>query len=500
MVNDYIKKIKDFYHKYLSFRSLRVRIFLIVLLIGIIPSVAMRYGIMRNYEQRAVELRTLTVQNQLKIIADHLINEDYFNTNRSEVINAELEMLSNLYDGRVQIISGNLRIIKDTYGISEGKTIISEEVIKCFMGESLSNYDAQNAYIEMTIPIIDNQNVSSEEAGGNVSTGPDPRVKGVMLTSISTDYIVDTMAILSRKAMILEALMIMAIVAIALILSIVLTRPFERVTKAIGEVKAGYSNKSISVPDLAETEHIVEAFNQLLQRMKVLDDSRQEFVSNVSHELKTPLTSMKVLADSLLVQEDVPVELYQEFMEDIVSEIDRENRIITDLLTLVKMDKKVSALNIVSLNINDLTELILKRLRPLARKKDVEVVFESVRPVMAEVDEVKMTLVMSNLVENAIKYNKEHGWVKVVLDADHQYFTFEVSDSGIGIPEDSLAQIYERFYRVEKSHSREIGGTGLGLAITKSAVLMHRGSITVTSTEGEGSTFLVKIPLNYIAG
>lgn len=501
-----IEKIKKVFHQYISLRSLRARIFLIVLVVGIVPSIAMRYGIMRNYEQRAVEQRTVTVQNQLKILADHLINEDYLNTRTSEVINAELEMLSSLYDGRVQIISGNLKVIKDTYGISEGKTIISEEVIKCFMGESLSNYDAQYGYIEMTIPIIDNQNVIEDSqgaaAGNAITVGvkqPDPRVKGVMLTSISTDHITDTLTVLYRKASILEALMIMAIVAIALILSIALTRPFERVTKAINEVKGGYSNESISVSDLAETEHIVEAFNQLLQRMKVLDDSRQEFVSNVSHELKTPLTSMKVLADSLLAQENVPAELYQEFMEDIVSEIDRENQIITDLLALVKMDKKVSALNIAVININDLTELILKRLRPIARKKDVEVVFESVRPVVAEVDEVKMTLVMSNLVENAIKYNKEHGWVKVVLDADHQYFTFEVSDSGIGIPEDCLAQIYERFYRVDKSHSREIGGTGLGLAITKSAVLMHRGSITVTSTEGEGSTFLVKIPLNYIA-
>lgn len=505
MINKYLVKIKEFYHKYLSLRSLRVRIFLIVLVVGIIPSIAMRYGIMRNYEQRAVELRKVTVQNQLKILADHLINEDYLNTRSSPVINAELEMLANLYDGRAQVIGGNVRVVKDTYGISEGKTIISEEVIRCFMGESLSNYDALNGYIEMTIPIIDNQNVSHDEgeiAGAVMSGGvkqPDPRVKGVLLISISTDYISDTMEILSRKAMILEMLMIMAIVAIALLLSSGLTRPFERVTRAINEVKAGYSNESISVPDLAETEHIVEAFNQLLQRMKVLDDSRQEFVSNVSHELKTPLTSMKVLADSLLVQENVPAELYQEFMEDIVSEIDRENQIITSLLTLVKMDKKVSVLNIVSININDLTELILKRLRPIARKKDVEVIFESIRPVVAEVDEVKLTLVMSNLVENAIKYNKEHGWVRVVLDADHQYFTFEVSDSGIGIPEDSLAQIYERFYRVEKSHSREIGGTGLGLAITRSAVLMHRGSITVTSTEGEGSTFLVKIPLSYIA-
>lgn len=157
-------------------------------------------------------------------------------------------------------------------------------------------------------------------------------------------------------------------------------------------------------------------------------------------------------------------------------------------------------MNIASISINDLAELILKRLRPIARKKDVEVVFESVRPVVAEVDEVKLTLIMTNLVENAIKYNKEHGWVKVELDADHQCFTFKVSDSGLGIPEDALTHIYERFYRVDKSHSREIGGTGLGLAITKSAVLMHRGAITVNSVEGEGSCFTVKIPLSSTGG
>ena len=236
-----------------------------------------------------------------------------------------------------------------------------------------------------------------------------------------------------------------------------------------------------------------------MEKEKILEQSRQKmaFFSNLSNELKTPMAAIKVLADSLLVQQDAPVELYQEFLGDITSEIDRENRIITDLLALVKMDKKAQELNIVSLNVNDLTELILKRLRPIARKKDVEVVFESMRPVTAEVDEVKMTLIMTNLVENAIKYNKDHGWVKVELDADHQYFTFRVSDSGVGIPEDALAHIYDRFYRVDKSHSREIGGTGLGLAITKSAVLVHRGTITVTSKEGQGSSFSVRIPLFY---
>jgi signal transduction histidine kinase len=147
---------------------------------------------------------------------------------------------------------------------------------------------------------------------------------------------------------------------------------------------------------------------------------------------------------------------------------------------------------------NELTELILKRLRPIARKRDVEVVLESFRSVVAEVDEVKMTLILSNLVDNAIKYNKEHGLVKITLNADHQYFTIEVRDTGIGIPEDDLAQIYERFYRVDKSHAREIAGTGLGLAITRNAVLMHKGTITVTSKEGEGSIFTVKMPLTHV--
>ncbi len=504
MVRRMFAEIKETIKQIIKMRSLRSRLFAIVLVIGIVPSIFMRYGIMNNYEERAVKQRTATVQNQLKTLTNHLTNKKYLQNYKSddlkaisskEVINSKLEMLSDIYEGRVLIIDSNFKVIKDTYGISEGKTIVSERVIKCFKGENLSYYDAENQYIELTTPIVDN--VMTDDIGKE-GEEQKPIVKGVMLTVISSDSIAATMEILGRNANILEALMVMVIVGIAMLLSVVLTRPFNRVTEAINDVKAGYSAEKISVPDYAETVHIIDSFNQLLQRMKVQDDSRQEFVANVSHELKTPLASMKVLADSLLAQGDVPPELYREFLQDIVSEIDRENQIITDLLALVKMDKKEQDLNISTININDLTELILKRLRPIARKKDVEVVLESMRSIVAEVDEVKMTLIMSNLVENAIKYNKEHGWVKVVLDADHQFFTFCVSDSGLGIPEENLSHIYERFYRVDKSHSREIGGTGLGLAITKNAVLLHRGSITVTSVENEGTSFLVKIPLNYI--
>ena len=157
------------------------------------------------------------------------------------------------------------------------------------------------------------------------------------------------------------------------------------------------------------------------------------------------------------------------------------------------------SLNTMIDKINELLEQILKRLKPIAEKQNIELVLESFRPVSADVDEVKITLAFTNLIENAVKYNRPDGWVHVSLNADHQYFYLKVEDCGIGIPEESLEHIYERFYRVDKSHSREIGGTGLGLAITRSAVLMHRGAIKVFSTVGEGTIFNVRIPLNYIS-
>lgn len=497
-------KIKNILNQFKFLRSLKARIFVIVFLMGVIPSIIMRYGILENYEDRAISLRTTDVQNQLNIIAKHLIAYKYLSDTSSDVIRAELDQLSSLYDGRVIVINSNLKIIEDTYGISEGKTIISQEVIKCLKnGTGGSKWYEGYGYIEITTPII--ETVTTSVADGDIKEGQgssgqnQEMVIGVMLTSVSTDSIKVTMDILSRKALILEIMMLFIIFGIAMIVSNILTRPFARVTKAISEVKEGFTDEPISVPDYLETEEIIDAFNRLLTRMKVLDTSRQEFVSNVSHELKTPITSVKVLADSLLAQEDVPAELYREFLVDIAAEIDREDKIINDLLSLVKMDKTVAAMNISVVDINGLTEIILKRLRPIARKRDIEVVFESHRAVTAEVDEVKMTLILTNLVENAIKYNREQGWVKVELDADHQFFTLDIIDSGIGIPEESLEHIYERFYRVDKSHSREIGGTGLGLAITRNAVLMHRGAIKVSSIPGEGTTFTVKIPLNYVA-
>ena len=386
-------------------------------------------------------------------------------------------------DADILIIDQDFRVIKDTYDMDRGKTIISQEVIQSFQGKETSQYDRKNSYLEMTVRI---QNTETKET------------LGVMLVSISTDEIRANMKILETKGMTILSIIALLVLVFGYLLAGILMKPFQKVTRSIEDITDGYLDESISVPDYLETELITDAFNKMLTRVRTLDDSRQEFVSNVSHELKTPLASMKVLADSLNGQEGVPVELYQEFMQDITSEIDRENQIITDLLSLVKMDKKVADLNITQVNINELLEQLLKRLHPIAAQKNVELILDSFRPVNAEVDATKLSLAFSNLIENGIKYNNENGWVRVSLNADHKYFYVTVADSGIGIPEESIAHIFERFYRVDKSHSREIGGTGLGLAIARSAIVMHRGAIRVYSKENEGTTFSVRIPLNYV--
>ena len=463
--------------------SLQCRMFLIFILVGIIPLLLIKNGILKSYEEQAVRQRASIIQNQSDLITAQIAKTGYLEGEESTLADVEMQQMANLYSGRILIVNKEFCIVKDTYGLDEKKYIVAEEVIRCFQGEDSQRYDKKTGFIEMTIPIYE---PSSKE------------IEGVMVVSTPTKDIKESRDALNRQVLVLQIGMAAAIFLTAYYLSRMLAKPFDKVTQSLSQVQEGFLDADISIPDYTETQQLAEAYNQMLARMKALDDSRQEFVSNVSHELKTPITSMKVLADSLLAQPDAPVELYQEFMGDIAEEIDRENKIITDLLSLVKMDKKAADIHIESKNINELLELIIKRLTPIADKRDINLVLESFRPENAQVDETKMTLAISNLVENAIKYNKEGGWVHVSLNVDSKYFYVKVEDSGIGIPKESQEAIFERFYRVDKSHSREIGGTGLGLAITRSAVLMHRGAIKVYSKEGEGTTFTVRIPLVYV--
>lgn len=472
--------------KYL--KSMRFRALAFVLLLCIIPLFFMEMSLTGIARKIMVQQKMDRLQGQCNILRNNLVTYNYLDSANGHdmemvAINAELSQLSSMYDGRILIINSDFEIINDTYQMDTGKTCISNNVIKCFKGENISKYSKDENYIEITLPITKS----------NSNT-----VNGVMLVNFSAMDIDEAMDTLKARAGIIQLTIFVVAGFLSIIWSKSLVRPFSNIESTIEKISDGYSNEILKLDEYAETEKIGEAFNQMLERIRKSDETRQEFVSNVSHELKTPITSIKVLADSLLMQEDVPVELYKEFLSDIAQEITRESDIITDLLAMVKMEKKTEELTISQVNINELVELILKRLRPLAAKQNIELVFESFRPISAEVDEVKITSAISNLVENAIKYNVIDGWVRVSLNSDHKYFYVKVSDSGIGIPEEAQDKVFERFYRVDKTRSRETGGTGLGLAITRNIILMHQGAIRVYSKEGEGTTFNMRIPLTYI--
>ena len=484
------ERIREFYRKHTP--SIKIPLVILMVLFCMVPLLVESRILASSSRQDQVENRIIDVQNQCQILSNKMSRGGYLTNTAVDnaVIDTELSLLSDIFSGRILIVNSGFKIVEDTFSLSEGKTLISGEVIRCFQGENTSRYDSLKHYFVLAIPIPE-----FNQETGVLTTG---KTAGVMLVTASTERMYSLEESLKDKASLYEMLSFVILLILAVLTVHFIMKPFGSLIASIRRVGEGNLDEDINEEAYRETKQISETINKTLEKLKAVDQSRQEFVSNVSHELKTPITSIRVLADSLMGMEDAPKELYQEFMHDISDEIDRESKIIDDLLTLVRMDKASSGLSCSQVQINGLIEMVLKRLRPIARKRNIELIFESKRDVTADIDEVKFSLAVNNLVENAVKYNKEDGWVRVTLDADHKFFYLKVADSGIGIPAEFKERVFERFYRVDKARSRETGGTGLGLAITKSVILMHHGAIRVDSVEGEGSTFMVRIPLIYI--
>ncbi len=465
--------------------SMVVPLVLIIMAVGLFPLLFQGKLLAGTVRQSQIDSRRSEVLNQCQILSSKMTRAGYFLPDyKDSSLNTEMEITADLYNGRIVIVDKNYRIIADTFDLSVGRTSIAEEVIRCFQGEMSNVYNKEKQYFAQTIPIYSNT--------------PERKIDGVMVVTASTENLISIADAVQGQSSFFALIAVLILGVTAVVISRFLTYPYRNLAEMIGKAAEGDMETAIEEDTYLETKRISEAFNQTIGKLRAADQSRQEFVSNVSHELKTPITSIRVLADSLMSMEEVPTELYQEFMQDISDEIDRESKIIDDLLSLVKMDKSAAEMNISQVNINNLLELILKRIRPIAKKRNIELILESIREVSAEADEVKLSLALNNLVENAVKYNVEDGWVRVTLDADHKFFYVKVADSGIGIPEEFQDRVFERFYRVDKARSRETGGTGLGLAITKSVILMHQGTIKLESKEGEGTVFTVKIPLTYI--
>lgn len=321
-------------------------------------------------------------------------------------------------------------------------------------------------------------------------------VLGVVLISSSLDSIEVLLNDISRMLVIYSLGVILAIILISIAISGLITHPIKDLTASITKMSKGHLNQRVNIRGGGEFRQLGEAFNIMSEKLEDLDNARNEFVSNASHELKTPLSAMKVLTESLLHMGIDDPDIYREFLTDINFEIDRLNSIITDLLALVQLDKQSGSTQLSKepVNLADLVERTLKGLQLLAEQKDITLEISHEDDVVVEGDSAKLQQVISNLVDNAIKYTPEGGRVSIDISSGPGHAIIKISDTGIGIPSEDLSRIFDRFFRVDKARSRSTGGTGLGLSIANRIVLMHGGYIRVNSVEGKGSTFYVELP------
>ena len=391
----------------------------------------------------------------------------------------KVEDYANEQKGRVLVIGRDYMVLMDSSGKNENSYLINENLMDLMKGNTDEiRYDTSNSLVIMT-PVVSND-----------------MVVGAVIYKASTVEAKDNI-----KSQVTLSLIVFAIILVVDIIAIRFIS--HRAVKDINDVNekimhTALGNLQDRLPEdegFIEVQVLAENYNDVLERLATIDQTRSEFVSNVSHELKTPITSMKVLAESVTQNEAATVDDYKEFMVDIVDEIDRETKIINDLLTLVRTDSKQDEMNFDEADINEMIETIVKTVKPLAKQRGIKLTYDSFREVTARVDAVKLSLAISNLIENAVKYNIDNGWISCSLNADKEFFYIKVADSGVGIPDDAKDRVFDRFYRVDKARSRDTGGTGLGLSITRSIVNAHKGTIKLYSESGKGTTFTVKIPL-----
>ena len=290
------------------------------------------------------------------------------------------------------------------------------------------------------------------------------------------------------------------ICAVALVMSVIvsgaITRRIAALLRAIRIVREGEYGHRVVIKGGDELSQLAGEFNELTGRLQTTEEVRRRFVSDASHELKTPLASIRLLTDSILQTGDMDPATVKDFVSDIGEEAERLTRISEKLLTLTRMDSAVAVAE-VPVDVKRVVEKVEHMLTPLADEGEVTVETDLQEDCMVLATEDDLYQIAFNLMENAVKYNLPGGSVTVTLRGAGDLVTLTVEDTGVGIPEEDLGKVFDRFYRVDKARSRAAGGTGLGLSSVRDTVRQHGGAVTVRRRESEGTCFEVAFPRWY---
>ena len=402
--------------------------------------------------------------------------------------------------GRLLVVDSDGKVQFDTAGELNGRLFGLEEVWTILRGERNSDYGfhlQDGMGHEQAASVFDL--ITGRDTGriwvGCFAAAMDGPQGGVLVLMTSVQDTVDSLIVMRDRMLGIFLLALVVVLVLAGFISRIVTRPVAELSAGIERMTRGDYQHRVHVPGRSEMAQLAEAFNQMSERIHHLDEARNQFVSNASHELKTPLATIKILVESMMYQEDMDPQLRQEFLGDIDKEIDRLSSVVGDLLTLVHIDSHKLRLRREMMVLADTVRETVSRLSPLAKKRGQEIDCSILDECEMFADPGKLSQVCYNIIENAIKYTPDGGKIRVSLRRAGRDAVLEIADTGVGIPQEDLPHVFDRFYRVDKARSRDTGGTGLGLSIVQQIVRLHAGSVTVQSESGKGTTFTVQLPV-----
>ncbi len=445
-------------------------IVLLLVIINTYPIIAMRNVVQTDKEQ--------SMSSTASVVSSALSGLDVLTPDN---VSGVIELLNVSESNHILVTNESRIVVYDSWGESVGTNLTASfsEMGRVFAGKLvfLSDYDINSFTSQVCAPVMVNKNI----------------IGSVYLIEEDTEQADMILGIRNRLAFLSGAVGVMAIL-LSILLSHTLTVRIRDLAGAVKVVQEGNYDGYIEPRGSDEIAELTHEFNAMTETLRQTEQMRRRFVSDASHELKTPLASIRLLSDSILQNEGIDRETTVEFVEDIGACAERLQHMTEKLLDLSRMDGGAEP-NRDTVDLVELTAHAVPMLEPLARHRGVSLRFsaEAATPIIADGDDLYQ--IVFNLVENAIKYNVPEGSVEVSVLQEGDSAVLRVADTGIGIPESDVPNIFSRFYRVDKARSREAGGSGLGLSIVKDAVILHGGEIAVAPNAPQGTVFTVRFPI-----
>ncbi len=447
-----------------------VFVLLLLLLINTYPIIAIRNVVFADKEQ--------SMRSTVSVVSSALSGLDVLTHDN---VGPVLELLNLDESTHILVTDEHKTVIYDTWGENIGTNLSAtyNDLNTAFLGKLVfsSSYDRRAFTSQGCAPVM---------VSGNI-------IGSVYLVEQDTEQANMIMGIRYRLAIISFVVGVLA-VWLSVLFSRALSSRIRELADGVKVVQEGDYTHHVEPKGRDEITDLTREFNSMTDILRKNEQSRRQFVSDASHELKTPLASIRLLSDSILQSENIDRETTMEFVGDIGACAERLQHMTEKLLDLSRMDSGVVGTR-APVDLAKVAERSMPVLRPLANNRQVKLKFDARCPAVVLAEEADLDQIVFNLVENAIKYNVPDGEVSVSVKTENDQVKLVVADTGIGIPEEDLPNIFGRFYRVDKARSRQAGGSGLGLSIVRDAVILHGGEIEVAQAQPHGTVFTVTFPI-----